>query len=565
MNFDFSGWATKHNIKCSDGRTIAPDAFKDCDGLKVPLVWQHQHNDPGNILGHATLETRPDGVYAYGTFNDSEPGKLAKELVQHGDISSLSIYANKLVEKSKNVLHGQIREVSLVLSGANPGALIDNVVLAHGDGYDVVEDEAIIYSGAELSHSDDNEKEAPVAETKDSEKTVQDVFNSMSDEQKHVVYYMIGAALEAENSDNAQHSDTDYDEETLMHNNIFEGSDESTTDDAVLSHADMETILTDAKKNGSLKEAFLAHAGTYGIDEIDILFPDAKALSNTPDFIKRRTDWVSTVLNGTRHTPFSRIKSMQADITADEARAKGYIKGNLKKEEVFRLLKRVTTPTTIYKKQKLDRDDIIDITDFDVVVWLKAEMRLMLDEEIARAVMIGDGREITDEDKISEEHIRPIAKDDDLYAHKVVLKDTSAVTIFEQALRSRTVYEGSGNPTMFTTSGLVADMLLEKDTQGRRLYETEEALRAALRVSSIVEVPIMDGFKYTNADGKTVTPVAILVNLNDYVIGADRGGAVSMFDDFDIDYNQQKYLIETRISGALVKPKTALVFQTVSA
>lgn len=565
---DFSGYASKAGLRCSDGRTILAHAFKEQDGMKVPLVWQHMHNDPENVLGHAYLENREDGVYAYGFFNDQPQAEIAKGLVKHGDIEALSIYANKLVQKGADVLHGAIKEVSLVLAGANPGAFIDNVNLAHGDTYTELEDEAIIYTGLNLEHQDitpnegENVAQQPEAETADvahaaaaPEMTVKDVFDSMTEEQQNVVYFMIGEALTQSNSSMAQ---SDEDDEFIQHDqegssmtrNVFEQNG-SAQQGATLSHSDLQAIIADAQKTGSLKESFLAHTVTYGIDNIDFLFPDAKNISNTPDFVKRRTEWVSSVINGCRKSPFSRIKSMSADITADEARAKGYIKGNLKKEEFFAVSRRVTTPTTIYKKQKLDRDDMIDITDLDVVAWLKAEMRLMLDEEIARAILIGDGREVDDEDKINETNIRPIAWDDEFYAHPVsVAANLSGDAIVEAILRSRSNYKGTGTPTFYTTESILTDLLLIKDKMGRRLYPTESELASALRVSSIVAVEVME----------TVPDlIGIIVNLADYTVGADNGGNVSMFDDFDIDYNQYKYLIEGRMSGTLTKPKSALV------
>lgn len=573
MEADFSGYATKNGLKCSDGRTILAHAFKEQHGVKVPLVWQHMHNEPANVLGHALLENREDGVYAYGFFNDSESANVAKGLVSHGDVSALSIYANQLVQKGANVLHGSIKEVSLVLSGANPGAFIDNVNIAHGDGYEEVEDEAIIYTGLALEHQDmsNQEGDSMAVDTASSDKTVKDVFDEFTEEQKNVVYYMIGEALAAETGGSMAQSDIESDEETedesddldanqdhIQHNkegntmtrNVFEQNG-STEEKATLSHSQLQSIVADAQKSGSFKEAFLAHAVTYGIENIDILFPDAKNVSNTPDWVKRRTEWVSSVIGGTRKSPFSRIKSMSADITADEARAKGYIKGNLKKEEFFAISRRVTTPTTIYKKQKLDRDDIIDITDLDVVAWLKSEMRLMLDEEIARAILIGDGREVDDEDKINESNIRPIAWDDEFYAHPVTIDaNLSGDAIVEAILRSRSAYKGTGTPTFYTTESILTDLILVKDKMGRRLYSTEAELASALRVSSIVAVEVME----------TVPDlIGIIVNLADYTVGADQGGNLSMFDDFDIDYNQYKYLIEGRMSGTLTKPKSALV------
>lgn len=572
---DFSGYATKHNLKCSDGRTIMPDAFAHNDGMTVPLVWQHGHGDPENVLGHATLENRDDGVYAYGYFNATPAGKNAKTLVQHGDITALSIYANQLVERSKNVIHGAIREVSLVLSGANPGALIDNVNLRHSDGdVEVLDDEAVIYTGLTLSHAEKTVTQTPKdsdagSETKESnmaDKTVKDVFDAMSEEQKNVVYFMIGTALEeagadTDDTDNGEAAQFDgspfitHQEAFEMTRNVFEmaGAENGAETGSALSHSDVEAIVKDAQRVGSLKEAVLAHAGTYGIDDIDLLFPDAKSITNTPDFISRRTEWVQSVLAGTKHSPFSRIKTVHADITADEARAKGYVKGNLKKEEVIKLLRRKTSPTTIYKKQKLDRDDVLDITDLDVIAWIKGEMRLMLDEEIARAVLIGDGRSEIDEDKIDEEAIRPIAKDDAMYAHPIELPSNAGIKdTIEALIRGRGNYKGTGQPVFYTTLPFLTDMLLHTDALGRRMYDTVDALASALMVAKIVPVEVMESESEV---------VGIMVNLNDYTIGADKGGEIGMFDDFDIDYNQHKYLIETRISGALTKPKSAVVIK----
>lgn len=559
--FDFSGWATKVNLKCSDGRTIMKDAFKDNDGKLVPLVWNHQHNDPTNVLGHALLQNRDEGVYAYCTFNDSEAGKTGKLLVQHGDICALSIWANQLKQNLNNVVHGNIREVSLVLAGANPGAFIDSIIM-HGQESD---EEAIIYTGEDivLSHGDDKE-DKKVEETEKKietgkEETVADVFNTLSEKQKNVVYAIIGQALEeGEGFDEEKESEGGKE----MKHNVFDQTEEKQDD--VLSHDAMNAILADGKRFGSLKESFLAHADEYGIQQIDYLFPEVKSLNNPPEFIKRETDWVSKVMNGVHRTPFSRIKSSFADITADEARAKGYIKGNLKKEEVFTLLKRSTTPTTIYKKQKLDRDDIIDITDFDVVTWLKSEMRMMLDEEIARAILIGDGRLSSSDDKINEQNIRPIVNDSELYTVRVSVtvaanatSDDKAKAMIRAAVKARKNYKGSGNPTFFTTEDWLTDALLLEDTMGHRLYKNESDVAAAMRVSNIVTVPVMEGAK--GPDGGDL--IGIIVNLNDYNVGADKGGAINMFDDFDIDYNQQKYLIETRCSGALTKPYSALVLE----
>lgn len=560
MKYDFSGWATRANLKCSDGRVIMRDAFKQNDGQKVPLVWNHQHADPNEVLGHALLENREDGVYAYCSLNDTEAGKTAKLLIQHGDISALSIYANQLKQNMSNVVHGNIREVSLVLAGANPGASIQSVI-QHGA---TMEDEAMIYTGEELSimHSDD--PKPPVEKPEKTEKntdengeTIGDIFDTLNEKQKDVVYAIIGKALENNNSEGGDNT---------MKHNVFDQSEEQNSEN-VLSHSEMQTIIEDGKRFGSLKESFLQHADEYGIENIEYLFPEAKSLNTPPDFIKREMGWVQTVMSGVHHTPFSRIKSMFADITADEARARGYMKGKLKKEEVFGLLKRTTTPTTIYKKQKLDRDDVIDITDFDVVAWLKSEMRMMLEEEMARAILIGDGRLPSSDDKINEQNIRPIWKDEELYTIRGIVKgDDSdkaalATEFIDQSVRSMTDYRGSGSPTAYMTAEMLTECLLLKDTNGKRIYSNENEVATAMRVSKIVTVPVMNN--QTRKEGSdTYTLQAIIVNLNDYNVGADKGGAINMFDDFDIDYNQQKYLIETRCSGALTKPFSAIVLET---
>ena len=558
--YDFSGWATKNDILCSDGRTIRKDAFKDNDGKTVPLVWNHSHNDPNNVLGHCVLENRDEGVYTYGTFNDTEQGKNAKSLVEHGDVTALSIWANKLKQNRGDVLHGDIKEVSLVLAGANIGACIDSVI-KHGEES---EEEAVIYSGEDivLAHADTTTKSESKEEDKTmddkKEKTVKDVFDTLTEEQKNVVYALIGQALESNgDDDNMEHSESEGGNE--MKHNVFD-QDEMNGNDT-LSHAEMEAIIADGKRFGSMKESFLAHAEEYGIKSIDYLFPEPKTLNNPPEFIKRDMGWVSKVMGTVHHTPFSRIKSMFADITEDEARAKGYIKGKLKKEEVFSLLKRTTTPTTVYKKQKMDRDDVVDITDFDVIAWLKSEMRMMLDEEIARAILIGDGRLSSSDDKINETNIRPIVSDDDLYTIKSKVTVAANATgadkakaFIDQVIRSRKEYKGSGNPTLFTTEDMVTECLLLEDKIGHKLYKTEAELATAMRVKEIVTVEVMEGLKDKNS--KEVA--GIVVNLADYNVGADKGGAVNMFDDFDIDYNQQKYLIETRCSGALVKPYSAI-------
>ena len=571
--YDFSGWATRNDLLCGDGRTIRKNAFKDNDGKEVPLVWNHQHNDPDAVLGHAILENRDEGVYAYGIFNDTESGQMAKKLVQHGDVKSLSIWANQLKQIGGDVIHGNIRELSLVLAGANPGAFID-FAMAHGDG----EEDTLIASYDEnimLYHSDEPAKEEKkeeknmaeekkdMPETKD--KSIQEVIDSMTDEQKEVLYALVGMARE----EGASEEDDEEDGGKEMKHNLFEN--ETETKDNVLSHDAMTTIINDGKRYGSLKESFLAHAENYGIKDIDWLFPDAKNLNTPPEFIKRDTGWVQKVMSGTHHTPFSRIKSMFADLREDEARARGYIKGKMKKEEVFSLLKRTTTPTTIYKKQKLDRDDVVDITDFDVVAWLKGEMRMMLDEEIARAILVGDGRLPSSDDKINEQNIRPIWTDADLYTIKTLVtlssnstSDDAAKAFIKAAIKSRKEYKGSGTPTLFTTEDVVTDCLLIEDTTGRRIYNSVTDLATALRVKEIVTVEVMEGLTRT-VGSDTHNLMGIIVNLADYNVGADKGGAVSMFDDFDIDYNQQKYLIETRCSGALIKPYSAIAIESKTA
>lgn len=570
-DYDFSGWATKNNLLCSDGRTILKDAFKNDDGVTVPLVWNHQHNDPSNILGHALLENRDEGVYAYCKFNDSEPGKNAKILVEHGDVSALSIYANQLKQQGGNVLHGAIREVSLVLAGANPGAFIDSVI-SHSED---VDDEAIIYTGENicLAHAEKQMEEttkvmeekkemAPETKTEEpkKEKTVQDVFDTLNEEQKKVVYALIGQVIEeAENKSSKEIETKDIEGgKKEMKHNVFENDKEN--QENVLQHSDIEAIFADAKRYGSLKDSVLQH----GITNIDYLFPEAKDVTATPEFIKRDMGWVEKVMRSVHHTPFSRIRSTFANITEEDARAKGYIKGKLKKDEVFSLLKRSTTPTTVYKKQKLDRDDVVDITDFDVVAWLKSEMRMMLDEELARAFLIGDGRISSSDDKINEQNIRPIYNDDDLYTVKAVIEVSQTATAEEKTkafiksvIKNRKEYKGTGSPTLYTTEDVVSDCLLLEDANGRFIYDNIDKLKNVLRVADIVTVPVMEGAKGKNQGDL----LAILVNLADYNVGADKGGAVNMFDDFDIDYNAQKYLIETRCSGALVKPYSAIAFE----
>lgn len=694
MAFDFSGWATRNDLKCSDGRTIRKDAFKDNDGQEVPLVWQHIHNDPMNVLGHCLLENTDEGVYAYGTFNDTATAQHAKELVQNGDITALSIYANKLTQKGGDVLHGAIREVSLVLTGANPGAFIDVPVLAHSG--EEIEDEAIIYTGEEitLEHADSEEKEEkpsekneetvqdvidslndkqrqvvyaliaealnskPEEEKKvehsyadeyeviehadseddetvedvyntltdkqkkvvefligqalaqkkgeaapevkhadsdgaDGEETIEDVYNSLSAKQKDVVNFLVGKALEEDESSDEDETDEEDEEEVEhseggnieMKKNVFENTEYSANE---LMHAQFETIMKDAKKMGSLKEAFLSHADddnltdlgytvdaetgeptpNYGVGNIDYLFPDARTLNGTPIFVQRDMDWVEKVMNAVHRSPFSRIKSIFANITEDEARAKGYVKGNMKKEEVFGLLKRTTTPTTVYKKQKIDRDDAIDIVDFDIIAWLKAEMRMMLDEELARAFLIGDGRDLSSDDKISELNIRPIYTDEDFFTIKAAVKvadktdeDDVAKKFIRTAIKARKNYKGSGSPTLYTSEDMLTSMLLLEDAIGHKLYKTEQELATALRVKEIITVPVFDGVTRTDDDHVTRDLAGIIVNLTDYNVGADKGGAVNMFDDFDIDYNQMKYLIETRCSGALIKPYSAIAIE----
>ena len=568
--YDFSGWVTKNNLKCADGRTIMKDAFKHNDGQKVPLVWNHQHNDPNEVLGYVLLHNQDEGVYGYGTFNDTESGQTAKLLVQHGDVNALSIYANQLKQSMSNVTHGNIREVSLVLAGANPGAYIDSIMM-HGEDS---EDEAIIYTGEdiEIYHADrddstskndegSKEEKKPMTENND-DKTIGDVFDTLTDEQKTAVYAIIAQVM----GDSETKNDEGGNKE--MKHNVFDNENEN--QENTLTHDAMNTIIADGKRYGSLKESFLAHAQEYGIESIDWLFPEAKTLNNPPEFIKRDTGWVSGVMSSVSHTPFSRIKSAFADITEDEARAKGYMKGKLKKEEVFSLLKRTTTPTTIYKKQKLDRDDVIDITDFDVVSWLKAEMRMMLDEEIARAILVGDGRLASSDDKINESNIRPIWKDEELYTIRTYVtkgttNDETIKAFIRAAIKAHKDYKGSWNPVLYTTEDVLTDCLLLEDGMGRPLYESEEKLRTTLRVSKIVTVPVMENLKRTDETNGEVELMGLIVNLKDYNVGADKGGAINMFDDFDIDYNQQKYLIETRCSGALIRPYSAIAIEAKAA
>lgn len=619
--YDFCGWASKNDLLCSDGRTIRRGAFASDDGKKVPMVYQHQHTSIDNVLGHAILENRDEGMYAYCYLNESDTGKMAKELVRHGDICAMSIYANKLKQIGNDVVHGEIKEVSLVLAAANPGAAIESVVLEHSDGS--TEEEAIIYSGEDTQYKILSHAETPTQTSSD--KTVNEILNGMSEAKKNVLYYMLAKVSEtdeeAENDDTIEDSDIRHadvsggrtiqdifdtftpdekkvaffligkaieesgsmeqsdipniddesEENETMKHNVFENN-QVDNDETVLSHAEIEEIFRDAKQYGTLKHSLEAHGvenimhsapptQTYGVKNIEYLFPDAKTVTTTPELIKRNDDWVSKVMGAVHHTPFSRIKSTAANLTEDEARAKGYMKGKLKKEEVFSLLKRTTEPTTIYKKQKLDRDDVVDITDFDVVAWIKSEMRMMLNEEIARAILIGDGRLTSSDDKIPEDHIRPVAFDSELYTVPVEVTvaaqatdDDKAKAIIRSIIKGRKEYKGSGNPVMYTTEDTLTDMLLMEDKMGRVVYDSVTKLATALRVSEIVTVPVMEGLK----DSEQNDVVAVIVNLADYNVGADRGGEVNMFDDFDIDYNAMKYLIETRCSGALTKPYSAL-------
>ena len=655
-NYDFCGWATKANMLCSDGRVISENAFDQCDGMKVPLCWNHRHNAPEEVLGHALLENRKEGVYAYCYFNDTESAQNAKLCVQHGDINQLSIYANKLKQLGCNVIHGMIREVSLVHCGANPGAFIESVIMHSDDSFE----EGTIYTGeyldyvAPLSHADSSEndkkgEEKVAEETKkqeanskdESEETVADVFETLSEKQKKAVYAIIGQAIEDATSKDAKdvkHSDEDETEEevaeevseeevseeksedeiehsdgeedgeetigdvletltekqkTAVYALVGQALEENENDDEeevehseggenfmktnvfeneaqkgeVLSHSEITAIFEDAKRDkGMLSDSVLAH----GIEDIEILFPDAKALTNEPEFIKRKDDWVAKVLAGVHHSPFARVKTIFADITAEQARAKGYQKGNLKIEEVFKLLKRVTNPTTVYKKQKLDRDDVLDITDFNILPWLKGELRMMLDEELARAFLIGDGRNPVDDadDKINEECIRPIWKMEDLFTVKVAVEVSAGATAQDRAkafikacIKSRKNYKGSGNPDMFMSEDMLTDCLLIEDVNGRVIYDSVAKLAAALRVREIIPVPVMEGQTRTNDDGDTLELAAIYVNLKDYNVGTDKGGEINFFDDFDIDYNQMKYLMETRCSGTLVKPYSAVAIE----
>lgn len=612
--WDFSGYATRNDLKCGDGRTIRKDAFKDNDGQTVPLVWQHVHDNPDNVLGHAVLENRKDGVYCYGYLNHTQRGEDMREMIANGDVSRLSIFANKLVQKGGDVLHGSIREVSLVLAGANPGAYIDNVSIQHSDGsWDTIDDEAVIYSdselelihddteeddentnddpkdstdnvedtdSSELEHDDTNKEEKEMADNKAAGgKTVQDVIDSMSEEQKNVLYFLVGNALEGKGGD-VEHDDLGEDD---MKHNVFDGATGETSEQ--LSHSELNDIFNEAKEVGSLKEAFLAH----GITNIDYLFPEAHNLDREPQIINDDQAWVSAIMSGVHKSPFSRLKTMAADITIDEARALGYVKGTKKVEEQFGLLKREVTPQTIYKLQKFDRDDILDITDIDVVAWVKREMQIKLKEEIARAILIGDGRANSDPHKIKEEKVIPIYKDvspligydsqigghnisSATFAFRRIIEVSATESVADKAemlvdecVRSRVDYKGSGSPTMFIGPSQLAEMLLIKDSMGRRIYESEAQLATAMRVSKFVEVPAFDNITRVEDEGeeteKTFTLAGIVVNLADYTIGMDKGGETTMFDDFDIDFNKYTYLLETRLSGMLTKPFSAIILE----
>ena len=590
FKYDFSGWATKNDLLCSDGRTIRRDAFKDNDGKVVPLVWNHDHTDPSNVLGHALLKNVADGVYAYGSFNSNPKAIEAATLLAHGDIKALSIWANKLQQRGGDVLHGDIKEVSLVLAGANPAAIIDSVMV-HGEESD---EEAIIYTGESICHSSGELKDefeetedavehaddkADEPKKSDDYEAVPDIFKTLSEKQKNAVYALI-AEIISENK--GEENEDNKEEDSVMKHNVFEQQNGDQQEN-VLCHADVKAAFDDAKRYGSLKDSFVAHGlkevtymahadGDYGIKNIDYLFPEARNVNNTIDFIKREDSWVRDFMSRVHRSPFSRIKSVHANITEDEARAKGYIKGNMKKEEVFTLLKRSTTPTTVYKKQKLDRDDVLDITDLDTVALVKGEMRGMLDEEIARAALVGDGRSASDDDKINEVNIRPIWTDADLYSIKVPIAvaagdddNKKATNFIRAAIKNRKNFRGSGTPVLYTTEDMLSDMLLLTDTTGRDIYDTVEKLCKKLRVSEIITVPVMEGLT-RQVESKTRTLAGIIVNLQDYNIGADKGGSINMFEDFDIDYNQMKYLIETRCSGALTKPYSAMVleFETAS-
>lgn len=579
MKYDFSGYATKNNVTCSDGRTILENAFIENDGQDVPLVWQHGHTDPENVLGHAKLENRKDGVYAYCELNNSDAGNHARELVRHGDINALSIYANRLSQKGRDVIHGNIVEVSLVLSGANPGALIDNVALEHSDGS--VEDdlsEAIIYTDAELEHANKEQASSDASdgddETDADDETLAEVLDSMSEKQKTAMYAVISQLVDADDEgetedekSEAEHSDDTNDKEnTLAHTNVFEGT-ASDTESNTLSHSQIEAIFADARRPGmTLASSFMAHSKGYGIKDPSVLFPDAVSVDREPQRVTRRNEWVDAVLNGCEHSPFSRVKTKWSDLTSDTLRAKGYITATRKEDVVYEIATRVTTPTTVYSRTKMDRDDIIDITDFSVVDWIKRNLRASLDEELARAILVGDGRQAADPHKVKTENIRPIWTDDELFSHKVKVgyKDNptdQAYEFIDTARRSRKFFRGSGIPTLFTTNSVVCFLLEMKDAQKHYIYETKEALARVLNVAQIVEVEQMEGLQTDVAGGKKADLWGIVTNLSDYTIGADKGGEVTYFENFDIDFNQHKYLYETRASGALTKFKSALVLE----
>lgn len=589
MKFDFSGWATKNDLTCSDGRTIKHNAFKENDGQRVPLVWQHGHNAVDNVLGHALLENRDEGVYAYCAFNDTPGADNAKELVKHGDVKALSIYANRLDQRGGDVIHGNIVEVSMVLSGANPGALIDNVALEHSDGsWTESEDEAVIYSGLTLSHDSGETTEDTESMDEDEvydedDLTVADVLETLDDDQRLAVAALIeeisGDVDDDEDFDEDEEFDEDYDDEdydedaehgdfggdTLMHSNIFEG-DARRNVGPHLSHADEEQIFAEARQPGmTLRTAVLAHAADYGIKNPELLFPDATNLDPEPQRIMRENSWVSKVLQGAKHSPFSRVKTQWSNLTADDLRAKGYVKASRKKDVVYEVANRKTEPTTVYNKTKIDRDDVLDITTFNVVAWMQQNLRLALEEELARAVLIGDGREVSNPDKIKETNIRPIWKDDELFSHKVLVdKDAKTEDVIDIVRRSRKYYKGSGMPVLFTTNAFVCDMLEIKDINKRYIYETKQAVANALNVSDVIEVEVMEGAKREVA-GKTQNLLGIIVNMQDYTLGADKGGETSFFEQFDIDFNQQKYLLEARCSGSLTKYKSAIVIEKATA
>ena len=574
-NYDFAGWATRNNIVCSDGRIIMRDAFKDCDGTKVPLVWNHQHEDIQHVLGHAILENRDEGVYAYGYLNNTPSGKAAKIVVDSDDVHALSIYANKLKQNGPNVIHGAIREVSLVLAGANPGAYIESVI-RHGEDSEEGAYITFIDNDLKIEHGDKEEKEPEKkeefmahaennTETKDDDKTLGEVYETLNEEQKILVSALVGLALKSKGKGADDEDDENEEEDNKkMKHNAFSDSYEEDNNTNTLTHAEMEAIAADAQRLGSMKEAFLQH----GINQIDMLFPEAKNVGpNEPIFVQRDMTWVSSVMGSVKRSGFSRIKSMFANITGEEARARGYIKGDRKEEEVFSLLSRTTTPQTVYKLQEFDRDDIIDITDIDVIAWVKKEMRMMLDEELARAFLVGDGRSSLSKDKIKQDNIRAIYLDDDFFSVKYPIvvsanatREAKAEAFIDECVRSRKLYKGSGNPVMYTTEDQVTDCLLLKDLNKHRLYKTIDELATALRVSKIITVPVMEGLT-RNANGKTMELAAIYVNLSDYNVGADKGGSVNLFDDFDIHFNKYEYLIETRCSGALVKPFSAVVLE----